>query len=182
MGTRGARDVAIMQRATNSPLDDPTTPVIVCGVLAGVAGGIVGMVPASIASLVRGEGLMMPAKLVAAGLMGRDALERNNGAAATLLGVLIAMVLAGSAGALFTWLRRREPRFRLLIAEGVGFGLVLFGVTWATLPYVNPTMYQHQSMLGLGLAFAAFGAALALQLPLRVGSIDPAEARASIAA
>jgi hypothetical protein len=170
-----------MQRAERSQLDDTTTPVIVCGVLAGLAGAVAAMVPTSLASLIHGDGVTMPSRLAAASLMGPDALDRENGLAATLLGVLITTVLAAAAGALFTWMRRREPRFRLLIAEGIGFGLVLFGVTWATAPNLNPTMHHSQSPIILGIAYALFGATLALELPLRVGSIDTATARASLA-
>jgi len=170
-----------MPRADNSLHDDAATPVIVCGALAGLAGAVVGMIPTSIAALIRGDGVTMPAKLVAATLMGLDALDKENGLAATLLGVLLTTMLAACAGALFAWLRRREPRFRLLIAEGVGFALVLFGVVWAIVPYLNPTMHKHQSLVALAISYALYGAVLALELPLRVGSTDPAEARASIA-
>jgi len=170
-----------MQRAENSLLDDAATPVIVCGVLAGFAGAALGMLPAAVASLIRGDGLTMPAKLVAAFLMGSDALDKDSGLAATLLGGLLTTVFAGSAGALFTWLRRRESRFRLLVAEGVGFGLVLFGVLWATVPHLNPTMHRNASMIPLAIAYALYGATLALELPLRVGSIDPDVARESLA-
>jgi hypothetical protein len=161
-----------MERADLHPLDDTTTPVLVCGTLAGLAGAVAGMMPIAFISLVRGEGLTMPAKLVAAALMGRDALESDNAMAAVLIGLLITVVAASAAGALFTWLRRREPRFRLLIAEGVGFGLVLFGALWIALPYLNPTMHAHTPWYALALSYTVFGAALALQLPLRVGSTD----------
>jgi hypothetical protein len=163
-----------MQPEKTTPLDDAATPVIVCGILAGLAGAVVGMIPTALVALIRGDGITMPAKLVAAGLMGPDALELDNGSGATLLGALMTFILAASAGALFAWLRRRETRLRLLMAEGVGFGLVLFGVTRFTLRYLNPTMYEHQSMIALAIAYALFGAALALELPLRVGSPEPA--------
>lgn len=138
------------------------------------------MVPLGLFSLVRGDGVTMPARLVAASLMGAEALERENAMAATLLGVLITIVAAAAAGALFTWLRRREGRFRLLIAEGIGFSLVLFGALWLTLPYVNPIMYARMPWPALAVAYAIFGAALALELPLRAGSLDPEDVRQSL--
>lgn len=166
-----------MQRAPNASFDDTTTPVIVCGVLAGLAGAVVGMIPASLVSLIRGDGLTMPARLVAALLMGHDALDRENVLAAALLGMLITTILAGLAGVAFAWLRRGETRFRLLAAEGAGFALVLFGVVWVALPYINPMMYRNQSPIVLAIAYAMFGATLALELPLRAGTIDAKEAR-----
>lgn len=171
-----------MQRAAPHPLDDSTTPVLVCGVLSGLAGAVVGMVPLGLYFLIRGDGLTWPARLVAAALMGHDALERDNAMGATLLGVLLTLMVAAAAGILFTWLRRREPRFRLLIAEGAGFGLVLFGAMWLTLPYLNPVMHARMPWFALAASYALFGATLALELPLRVGSIslDPDEVRRSL--
>ncbi len=178
------RLLLVMQRVAppQPSLDDSTTPILVCGVLSGLAGAVVGMVPLGLFFLLRGDGLTWPARLVAAALMGRDAFEHENALGATLLGVLVTLVAASLAGTLFTWLRRREPRFRLLIAEGVGFGLVLFGVLWLTLPYLNPPMYAQMPWLALSSAFALFGATLALELPLRVGSLslDPDEVRRSL--
>jgi hypothetical protein len=135
------------------------------------------MIPAALTSLFRGNGLTRPVRLVAMLLMGEDALDRENVIAATMLGALISSVLAALAGVLFVWLRRGETRFRLLVAEGVGFGLVLFGFVRVTLPYVHPTMVREQSTIALAIAYALFGATLAIELPLRVGSVDPEEAR-----
>lgn len=161
-----------MQRAEAHPLDDTTTPVLVCGVLAGLAGATAGMLTSGVISLVRGEGLVTPAKLVAGSLMGREALESDNAMAATLIGLLLTVIAASAGGALFAWMRRREPRFRLLIAEGIGFGLVLFGAVWIALPHINPVMHAHTPWAALAIAYAVYGAALALELPLRVGSIS----------
>lgn len=163
--------------------DDTTTPVVVCGVLAGLAGGVLGMIPSALVALVRGEGPSYPSKLVAAALMGRDALANENALGASMLGVLVTVVAASAAGAAFTWMRRREARFKLLVAEGIGFGLVLFGVLWAALPLLDPTMAARQSMVALAISYAVFGAALSLQLPLRIGSLDvtdPERVRASL--
>jgi hypothetical protein len=175
-----------MQSTEQHPLDDTTTPVLVCGVLAGLAGAVAGMVPLGLFFLIRGDGVTMPARLVAASLMGRDALERDNTMAATLLGLLITIIAASAAGALFTFLRRREARFRLLIAEGVGFGLVLFGALWLTLPYLNPVMFTQMPWVALAISYAIFGATLASELPLRVGSVaelnDPESVRRSLSA
>lgn len=161
-----------MQREDVRPLDDTATPVLVCGVLAGLGGAVVALTPLGLVSLVRGEGLLTPAKLVAAALMGRSALEQDNSMAATMIGLLITLVTAAAAGALFAFLRRREPRFRLLVAEGVGFGLVLFGALWSALPYINPVMHAHTPWIALAVSYALFGGTLAAELPLRIGSTD----------
>lgn len=161
-----------MQREDIQPLDDTTTPVLVCGVLAGLGGAVAAMAPVGVVSLARGEGLLTPAKLVAAALMGRSALEQDNSMAATMIGLLITFIAAAAAGALFSFLRRREPRFRLLVAEGVGFGLVLFGALWIALPYINPVMHAHTPWAALAVSYALFGASLAAELPLRIGSTD----------
>lgn len=168
----------------HAPSDDDTTiPVLVCGVLAGLVGGVVGMAPTAVASLVAGEGLGFPNKLVASALMGSDAFVRENSVAATMLGALLTLIVAAVAGAVFAWLRRGEWRVRLLIAEGIGFGLVAFGAVRIALPYVDPALTARGSTVASVLAFALFGASLALELPLRVGSLevsDPVRVRESL--
>ena len=166
-----------MQRVEAHPLDDTSTPLLVCGALSGLAGGAAAMIPTALFSWVRGHGATTPAKLVAATLMGRDALDRDNGLAATMIGVLITLVAAAGAGALFTWLRRRESRVRLLVLEGIGFAWVLLGGLWIALPHVNPLMYAAASWPAMVLSFAVFGAVLALELLLRVGTFDQDEIR-----
>ncbi|MBI2392920.1 MAG: hypothetical protein HYV09_25265 [Deltaproteobacteria bacterium] len=156
--------------------DDTTTPVVVCGVLAGLAGGVLGMIPSALVALARGEGLGYPSKLVAASLMGREALANGNALGASMLGALMTVVASSAAGAAFTWLRRREARFKLLVAEGIGFGLVLFGLLWAALPLLDATMAERPSMAALAVSYALFGASLSLQLPLRIGSFDVTDA------
>lgn len=151
--------------------DDTTTPVLVCGVLAGLTGGVLAMVPPAVAALVRGDGLGYPNRLVASTLMGSDAFAGDNAFAATMLGVLFTLIAAGIAGALFAWLRRREVRVRLLIAEGLGFGLVSLGVVRIGLPAL-----AGGSTYVSVLSFLLFGACLALELPLRVGSWEVGDA------
>jgi hypothetical protein len=162
--------------------DDATTPVLVSGVLAGLAGGVVGLSITAISALFRGVGLTTPARLVAASLMGREALDRDNAMPALLLGALLTLVGAAAFGALFAWIRRRELRTRLLAVEGVGFGLVLFAAVHLVLPYIDPTMAMLQPRIPLAIAYALFGLCLALEAPLRVGTLRPDEAvRASLA-
>jgi hypothetical protein len=163
--------------------DDATTPILVSGVLAGSCGGLAGMSVTSLAALIAGHGPLYPAKLVAAALMGSDALDRANALPAAFLGTLVTLVAASAAGVLFAWLRRREWRFRVLVLEGVGFGLVVFAALRFTLPYLDPLMAARQPMIPLAIAYALFGAALSMELPLRIGSLrfDDAMARESLA-
>lgn len=169
-----------MQRVEAHPLDDTSTPLLACGALSGLAGGAAAMLPTALYSWARGDGATTPAKLVAATLMGRDALDHDNALAATMIGLLITLVAAAGAGSLFTWLRRREARIRLLVLEGIGFAWVLLGALWIALPYVNPLMFAAASWPAMVVSFAIFGAMLALEILLRVGSLDPDEIRRGV--
>jgi len=172
-----------MRQGIVPPDDDATTLVLVCGVLAGLTGGLLAMGPTAVAALIGGKGLGFPNKLVASALMGSDAFARENAVAATMLGALLTLTAAAGAGALFAFLRRRETRIRLLVAEGLGFSLVAFGAMRIALPYVDPALVGRGSTVASILAFLLFGACLALELPLRVGSFDvgdPARVRESL--
>ncbi len=160
-----------------APHEDDDTPVLVSGLLAGIAGGSVGITVTGAFALFSGDPLA-PMKLVAAALMGPASLQSENALPATLLGGLLTVLLAALLGVLFTWLRRRERRMHLLVAEGIGFGLVVYGASYIVMPYLNGTMYAHQPQLPLALAHALFGAALSLELPLRVGPPDEVATRA----
>lgn len=161
---------------TSAPLeDDATTPVLVSGILAGLAGGVVGLAVTAASALFRGVGATVPARLVAASLMGREALDRDNAMPALLLGSLLTLVGAAALGALFAWIRRRELRTKLLAIEGVGFGLVIFAAVHLVLPFLDPTMAAMQPRIPMAIAYALFGACLSLEAPLRTGAIRPDE-------
>lgn len=181
-GTAGASQHAMAQTDAILPDDDAFTPVLVSGILAGLSGGVAGMFMTSLAALLRGDGLGRPVRLVAAGLMGRDALDRDNAIPAAILGVLLTLVAAAALGVLFGWLRRKELRTHLLMAEGIGFGLVIFAAVHLVLPYVDPTMAQMQPRVPMAIGYAVFGLCLALIAPLRTGRLRPDEVvRASLA-
>ncbi|MGZ5969272.1 MAG: hypothetical protein ACXWP4_16475, partial [Polyangiales bacterium] len=145
-------------------------------------GGVVGMSVTAFAALFRGDGPTMPTRLVAASLMGREALDRENVLPALLLGGLLTLVASAALGALFARIRRRELRTKLLAIEGVGFGLVMFAVVHLVLPLLDPTMAMLQPRIPLAIAYAIFGACLSLEAPLRVGSVRPdAVVRGSLA-
>ncbi|GAC1575195.1 MAG: hypothetical protein NVS3B20_06890 [Polyangiales bacterium] len=156
---------------TAGAIDDALTPVLATGILAGIGGGILGFFVAGVGALAYGHGFLEPPRLVAASLMGSEALMRNNETPAALLGLLIILVGAGILGVFFTWMRRREYRLRWLLLEGVGFALVMFTLLHLLLPYVDPTMAKHQPWPPLLLSFIVFGASLTAQLPLRVGKM-----------
>lgn len=168
--------------AAGPAIDDAVAPVLATGVLAGLGGGLAGTLVTSIAAIGYGRSMLHPIRLVSASIMGDDALARANAMPATLLGLLIIMIAASGVSVLFAWFRRHNYRLRLLTLEGMGFGLVLFGVVRLSMPYLDPMMAANQPWPPLLIAYLVFGACLAAQLPLRVGKIttDVNEVRASL--
>jgi hypothetical protein len=113
--------------------------------------------------------------------MGADAFVDDNALGATMLGALLTSMAAALGGALFAWLRRKETRMWLLVAEGIGFGLVALGALRIALPYLDPAVLTRGSTRGSTVAwvlgYVLFGACLSLELPLRVGSLDVSDPR-----
>ncbi len=105
-----------------------------------------------------GAGLLMPLKLIAAALFGKEALA--GGVGVLLVGLMIHMMASVIWGVLFAALypRRIAPRNALPI--GVIYGVVLWAVmTFVALPVVNPVMRASVAMMAGGwfLAHVLFG-------------------------
>lgn len=135
------------------------------GLGAGLVGGVVMLLFAMIVTAARGLGFWLPARGIAASVLGVTALVMGGGA--VVLGVALHLAVAAAWGLLFSWLfawlagHEPQPAFALLV--GIVYGLLVLAVmTWLVLPWLDPTWFvrvRAMSTMWIG-AHLLYGASM----------------------
>ena len=153
-------------------------PALAAGAIAGAFGGFLmaalGMAYGSWVD----TGFWLPAKVIAATVLGVEAMV--GGPATVALGLILHLAVTAALGAVFAALLARSATSGAALALGFAFAAVVYAtVTWAVLPWANPTMKARVDLTPA--AFFAqhllFGAALGLVPHLRRrlgGALRPA--------
>jgi hypothetical protein len=136
------------------------------GLVAGWLGGLAALVLAVLAAAGWGLPAWRPLQLIAAFIVGDDALHLGWRSAA--LGFLIHMVVSGLWGVLFCAILPRGANTRWSVSLGLGFSFIIFALmTWLVLPWVDPILVARVNIVALLVLHLVYGAVLPLALPLR---------------
>lgn len=134
-------------------------PGAVTGMLAGVLMAMYAMVHGAMV----GIGFWTPVTLIAASLMGLNALV--SGVSATALGIVMHMAVSAGFGILFVFLLPRNTGAGAALAAGVGFAVGVWALmTFVALPLVNPVMSARVALMPMSwfINHLFFGAGLGL--------------------
>lgn len=123
--------------------------ILPAGILAGLIGGVALAVAQTAISLVQGGNVLEPFRMVAALVLGQQALMPDTSTALLIiLGVTVHFVLAAIFGLLFVWLLalnfQLSARPILLFLYGILFGFLLFEANFlAALPLLFPDIVAN---------------------------------------
>ena len=150
--------------ARERPADRPDrSEILEAGIVAGLLGGVLMAAVAMIQSAAVDLGFWLPLKLIAGLYFGVEALIGDGGV--IVFGAITHLVTASLWGVVFAGLAGGRLHPGLAIIAGLGFGVaVWFIMTYAVLPFANPTMLDRVN-LSMGWFFVyhlIFGATLAL--------------------
>lgn len=113
------------------------------GISAGLIAGVVMALVAMIRAAGLGLGFWLPMKLVAALFWGVEALVGGGGL--VFVGILIHLVVAGSAGMLFGLVLGNRLNAGGALVMGLIYGIAIWAFnTWAVLPVLNQVMLDRQ--------------------------------------
>jgi hypothetical protein len=143
-----------------------TSYTVGAGIGAGMVAALVMGILAMIVFGARGQGFFTPLQVIAAVLMGSDALVYTFWS--TLLGLGIHLITGAFFGALFALIARPIRTQSMRMAAGLTYGTVVFLVmTYLVLPWANPIMAAAIEPGWFYLYHLAYGAVLPLMLPRR---------------
>lgn len=129
------------------------------GIAAGIVAAVAMAVFAMIVSAARGAGFFAPMRLIAAAVLGLDALTAGGGAA--ILGMAIHLAVGAGFGLLFAAMLPSGVSGLAKIGAGLLYGLGIFVVmTFLVLPWVDLPMSATLSVGWFLLYHLAFGLAL----------------------
>lgn len=138
--------------------------LIESGVLSGLIGGVLMALVAMVRSAAAGGDFFGPVYLIAATILGGDALQGGFGV--LLVGLLVHLTIAAALGVLFTVVVPARTTAGDALLAGLLFGAVVFlGMTYIFMPLVNPVMdaamrtqltwfFVYHLVFGAGVAFA----------------------------
>lgn len=114
----------------------------ISGIVSGIAMAMVGMVT----TYFLGMGLWLPVKLIAATVLGENALTSS--ASAILLGMAIHIMMSAILGVIFAFLTVKIKKMQVIMLWGVAFGIAVWAVmTYLVLPIVDPVMKIHLTQI-----------------------------------
>jgi hypothetical protein len=137
---------------------------LIIGVFAGILAGFFFLLYSSFI----GSGFGLPVRMVAAGLLGVDALIGGTGT--LVLGVLLHLVISIAWGTLYAGLVGRQTTLFHAVLGGLGFGIfVMAAMALVVAPALDHTFAVRIPLMlrGFIVAHLLYGALLGLSAPLR---------------
>lgn len=120
--------------------------IVTSGAIAGIVGGLLMAAFAMMYTAVQGIGFWAPTTLIAATLVGVDALIGGPGI--VLLGLIIHMAASIAWGVLFAWLFPRRAWTGVALVLGLLYAMgVLLVMTFLVMPVVNRVMLDRVVMM-----------------------------------
>ncbi len=142
------------------------------GLLGGILGAVVMAAFAMGVSFAAGRGLWFPVKLVAAFVMGTEAIF--GGISTLVLGAVTHLLIGALFGIVYAYLVPRGAKRSTALLLGVAYGALLyFGMTYAVLPRVNTLMYAGIERDWYLAAHLLYGLTVAFALPLHARARAP---------
>jgi uncharacterized protein DUF6789 len=157
--------VPVLFNSATAAKEGPGYPAEVYPYTAGIVGGLLGgavmVIPALIYGLLSGYGPWLPVNLIAATVIrGIQGMTREQAAAfdpiALVVGLTIHLIMATALGLLFAMLLPTLPGRPQIWALIIG-PLLWFGATIIVLPQVNPAMTRFLDWPSFGLGNIAYG-------------------------
>lgn len=147
------------------PAREPANSEVAAGSVAGIVAGLTGWLPAMLFAR-PDEGPLMPLRLVAATFLGTAALDSGNVAVPTVVGSLIAAIIAVIFGLVFVSILPDGAGPGRSILVGLLYGAVLFFPSWYVLVQVmNPVLFlDGRPWLRFGM-HVLYGGVLGLLVP-----------------
>lgn len=116
------------------------------GALAGLIGGIVMAMFAMTVTAIMGQGVWMPLRLIAASILGVDALV--GGVGVLMAGLIMHMMASVIFGLIFAAIVGAAGP-AMAFGAGIVYGIVIWaGMTYIGLPIADPTMQARVVMMG----------------------------------
>lgn len=144
------------------PQREPADHEVAAGAIAGLAGGAALAVATAAAS---DQGATFPLRLVAASLLGHEALDPG-WATPVLVGILLGALTAVVLALVFTSILPRGRPAALSLIYGLAFGAGAWLVTWfLVVRLADPVLFAAGSAGAMLLLHLLFGAVLGLLLP-----------------
>ncbi len=144
------------------PQREPADHEVAAGAIAGVAGGAALALASSAAS---DQGATFPLRLIAASLLGHEALDPG-WAAPVLVGLLLGALTAVVQALVFASILPRGRPAGVSIAYGLAYGVAAWAVSWyLVVRLVDPVLFAAGSAAAMLLLQLLYGAVLGLLLP-----------------
>ncbi len=144
------------------PQREPADHEVAAGAIAGVAGGGALFIAAAAAS---DQGATFPLRLVAATLLGHEALDPG-WAAPVLVGLLLGGLTAVVQALVFASILPRGRPATVSAAYGLAYGAAAWAVSWyVVVRLADPVLFAAGSAGGMLLLLLLYGAVLGLLLP-----------------
>jgi hypothetical protein len=146
------------------PAREPADHEVAAGAAAGVAAGLATLL-AALAGTGAEQGSFFPLRLVAASLLGHEALDPG-WVAPVLLGSALGLFTSVVLGLVFVSLLGRGPSLAASLGAGLVYGVVSWSITWwVVVRLVDPVLFSSVRPARALLLHLVFGAALGLVLP-----------------